>query len=57
MAAKSILLLLIVAAVGEASRSAITLEKSGYKGIVIGIGRDVPEDDNLIEKIKVTHRL
>lgn len=38
---------------GVLSNSLIQLNKNGYEGIVIAIDHDVPEDEALIQHIKV----
>lgn len=39
---------------GALSNSLIQLNNNGYEGIVIAIDPDVPEDDALIQEIKVS---
>ena len=52
---RSLASLLVTAALLAAASAEVTITDNGYSGVLVGISKDVPEDDGpqLIEAIKV----
>lgn len=52
----SVFILVLHLLEGTLSNSLIRLNKNGYEGIVIAIDHNVPEDETLIQQIKVCRK-